>query len=133
MLPNLQRAYPQELLCKGRAIHIADDNRDICRLLKTLFDEKRGYEAHFVHDGIALLSYLKENQDVDAVILDLVMPDADGTSIFDSIRSVSPISKLIVFTGFSRYEHSIFAKEADAFISKTEGVEKLFEALERLT
>ncbi|MBD3379569.1 MAG: response regulator [Candidatus Omnitrophica bacterium] len=114
-----------------KKIVIADDNKDLCEILKTIF-EKEGYEVGLVHDGFALIDTLKENQDIEAVILDLVMPEKGGISIFDTIRSVSPVSKIIIYTGYTSYQHSVFAKEADAFINKTEGAEKILEKLDEL-
>jgi len=112
-------------------IVIAEDNKDLCDLLKTILEDA-GYEVDFVHDGFSLIAYLKETQDVDAVILDLIMPEKGGISIFDTVRSVSPVSKLIIYTGYTSYQHSIFAREADAFVNKTEGAEKLIKVLEEL-
>jgi CheY-like chemotaxis protein len=115
-------------ICK---VVIAEDNRDLCDLLKDIL-EGEGYEVAFVHDGFALVSHLRETQDVDVVILDLIMPEKGGISIFDTVRSVSPASKLIIYTGYTSYQHSVFAREADAFINKTAGPEKLLETLKEL-
>lgn len=114
-----------------KKVVIADDNVDLCALLKDILEDE-GYKVDFVHDGFSLLAYLKEEQDIDAVILDLVMPERGGISIFDTVRSVSPASKLIIYTGYSSYKDSIFAKEADAFINKTEGAERLISILKEL-
>ncbi len=114
-----------------RKIVIAEDNRELCDVLKAIL-EGEGYEVDFVHDGFSLLAYLRETQDVDAVILDLIMPERGGISIFDTIRSVSPASKLIIYTGYTSYRHSIFARESDAFINKTDGAEKLLAVLKEL-
>ncbi|MFH1394650.1 MAG: response regulator [Candidatus Omnitrophota bacterium] len=114
-----------------KKIVIADDNYELCDILKTIL-ESENYEVAFVHDGFALIAYLKETQDVDAIILDLIMPRKGGISIFETVRSVSPASKLIIYTGYPDYKHSIFGREADAFVDKTEGAERLLEVLEEL-
>lgn len=114
-----------------KKIVVADDNRDLCDVLKAIL-EGEGYSVDLAYDGFSLIAYLKDTQDVDAVILDLVMPDKDGTSIFETVRSISPASKLIVYTGYSDYSHSVFAREADAFINKTEGAIRLLKVLEEL-
>ncbi|MBU1895011.1 MAG: hypothetical protein KJ983_04285, partial [Candidatus Omnitrophica bacterium] len=59
-------------------------------------------------------------------------PRKGGISIFETVRSVSPASKLIIYTGFSDYKHSVFGREADAFVDKTEGAERLLEVLKEL-
>ena len=114
-----------------KKIVIAEDNLDLCELLKDILEEE-GYIVDTVHDGFSLISYLKEKQDIDAVVLDLVMPEKGGISIFETIRSVSPASKLLIYTGYNSYSHSVFAKEADAFVSKSEGSEKLLEELKNI-
>ncbi len=114
-----------------RKIVIADDNYELCDVLKTIL-EAENYEVAFVHDGFSLISYLKETQDVDAIILDLIMPRRGGISIFETVRSISPASKLIIYTGYPDYKHSIFGREADAFVDKTEGAERLLEILKEL-
>jgi two-component system OmpR family response regulator len=114
-----------------RRIVIADDNIELCDILKTIL-EGEGYRVDTVHDGFALISFLKINQDVDVVILDLIMPERGGITIFDTVRSVSPASKLIIYTGYTSYRHSVFAREADAFLSKTDGPEKLLGTIKEL-
>ena len=114
-----------------KRIVIAEDNLDLCDILKTILEDN-GYEVHLVHDGYSLIAYLKEDQEVDAVILDLIMPEKGGISIFDTVRSISPVSCLIIYTGYTSYRHSVFAREADAFINKTEGPQKILKVLSEL-
>ncbi len=114
-----------------KRIVIADDNRELCILMKTILEEE-GYGVDFVHDGFALIAYLKETQDIDVIILDLIMPERGGISILNTIRSVSPVSKIIIYTGYTSYRHSVFAREADAFISKGEGAEKIIKTIQSL-
>ncbi|HNX90505.1 MAG TPA: response regulator [Candidatus Omnitrophota bacterium] len=112
-------------------IILADDNEDICDLVEDAL-MRAGYTVESVSNGFSLITYLKENQDVDAVILDLVMPEKGGESVFDTIRSISPISKIIIYTGYSRYRYSAMGKNADAFIEKTEGIDKIIQTLKEL-
>lgn len=114
-----------------KKIIIAEDNIELCELLSTILTAE-GYYPDFVHDGFALINYLKGNQDVEVVILDLMMPDKDGLSIFDTIFSVSPASKVIIYSGYTSYSHSVLAKRAYAFINKADGVEKLLESLKEI-
>ncbi len=114
-----------------KKVVIADDNKELCEILQLIL-ENEGYEVDYVHDGFSLIDYLKQIQDIDAVVLDLIMPEKGGISIFDTVRSISPASKLLIYTGYTRYEDSIFAREADAFINKTAGPELLIETLNDL-
>ena len=118
-------------MADGVKIIIADDSKEICQILETILT-REGYIVEYVHDGLALLTYLKTNQDMDVVILDLIMPERGGVSVFESVRSVSPASKLIIYTGYSNYKHSIFGREADAFVNKADGVKTLLGVIEDL-
>jgi len=110
---------------------VADDDRELCDLVKTAL-ERKGYEVKVVNDGFELIAELRENQDIDAIVLDLVMPEKGGISVFETIRSVSPASKLIIYTGHTDYRNTVYGREADAFVEKTEGVAKIIEILEEI-
>ncbi len=113
-------------------IVIADDNINIRRTLKDILEEK-GYPVDVVKDGYELLAYLKKEEKLPyIVILDLLMPVKDGLEVIFSIKSVSPGSKIIIYTGFRRYENSIYARSADRFLLKTETPGKLLEMIEEL-
>lgn len=111
-----------------KKIIVADDNTELCEVLVSILEDA-GYDAESVNDGFSLIDYLKNNQDVDAIILDLIMPNKGGISIFETIRSISPVSRLIIYTGYTNYQHTVFGREADAFINKTDGAEKLLSTL----
>ncbi|MBU0570569.1 MAG: response regulator [Candidatus Omnitrophica bacterium] len=115
----------------GKKIVIAEDNKDIRELIQRAL-ENVGYEVGAVEDGFALIAYLKANQDIDAVILDLVMPERGGVSVFDTVHSVSPASKIVIYTAYADYKDSVYGKKADAFVEKTEGVGKITQTLKEL-
>jgi CheY-like chemotaxis protein len=110
---------------------IADDSEALCSSLKQGLEEE-GYVVHAVNDGFKLLAYLKENQDVEVVILDLMMPERSGMSIFNTIKSLCPATKIVIFSGCSEYRGSVFEREADAYIEKPEGLLKILEVLKRI-
>ena len=114
-----------------KKIVIADDNIDVRDIVRSAL-ENIGYKVGEAKDGFALIAYLKEHQDIDVVILDLMMPARDGISIFETIRSVSPASKIIIHTAYPNYRDTVFGKEADGFVDKMEGIEKIIEVLEEL-
>lgn len=114
-----------------KKIVLADDNTDLCDIMKDILSGA-GYEVDAVHDGFSLITYLKDNQDVDVIILDLIMPEKGGISIFDTVRSIVPASKLIIYTGYTSYKHSVFAREADAFVDKTAGPEHILKKIKEV-
>ncbi|MBQ5782785.1 MAG: response regulator transcription factor [Oscillospiraceae bacterium] len=66
-------------------ILIVDDDRNICELLR-LYLEKEGYETLLAHDGEAAITIHDENE-VDLVLLDVMMPRVDGWEACRRIRA----------------------------------------------
>lgn len=111
-------------------ILIADDNPNIRETLKDILTEK-GYDIETVADGYELLNYLK-GESPAVLVLDLIMPQKDGMEVFSAVRRISPDTRIIIYTGFQKYEHTMYAKSADKFLLKSEGPEKLIRAIEEV-
>lgn len=111
-------------------IIIADDNSNICQVVGALLNRK-GYLIETVKNGYELLAYLKQKT-TDIVILDLIMPEKNGTEILSAIRCLAPNIKIIIYTGFEEYEHSVYAGMADKLLLKSSDPEKLLMIIEEL-
>ena len=68
-------------------ILIADDDRNIVELLR-LYIEKEGYSTVIAYDGKQAISTFK-NENPDLVVLDVMMPEADGWQVCKEIRKTS--------------------------------------------
>jgi adenylate cyclase len=68
----------------GRVL-IVDDDR-INRTLLTRGVEQEGHEVHTAENGRDALDLLREGQ-YDLVLLDIVMPELDGVSVLDQLKS----------------------------------------------
>lgn len=111
-------------------IIIADDNSDIRSTLKDILIEKE-FLVETVKNGYELLLNLRKSP-AHIIILDLVMPVKDGIEILSTVKSISPNTKIIIYTGFKKYENSVYASTADKFLLKGENPEKLLEAIQAL-
>jgi len=115
---------------KKHKIVVADDNINIRQNWLDILTDK-GYQVSTVKDGYELLNYLRK-ESPEIIILDMIMPDKDGIEIFSSIKSIVPSSKIIIYTGFERYEHSVYAGIADKFLLKSDNPEILLKEIEEL-
>src|SRR5687768_17021980 len=82
-------------------ILIVDDNADSCESLAVLFRDA-GHKVECAPNGReALASVLTETPDV--ILLDLVMPEMDGPSFLEVVRSYLRIHSLpvVVFTALT--------------------------------
>ena len=116
---------------KSAKIVVADDNPGICQTLKDILEEK-GYQVDTVKNGYELITYLRGNNP-HLVILDLMMPEKDGTEVFNMIKSIQSNIKIVIYTGFQRYENSFYAHMAEKFLLKDDHPERLLHVIEELT
>lgn len=72
---------------------IAEDDHDIVELLK-LYLESNGFMVSACYDGLD--AYLKLNNDIDVVIVDLMMPKLNGYDLIKRIRSKSNVPIIII-------------------------------------
>ena len=70
-------------------ILVADDDRNICELLR-LYIEKEGFTAVLAENGdVALKMFETENPDL--ILLDIMMPELDGWQVCREIRKKSQV------------------------------------------
>ena len=120
-----------DTLNKAAKIVVADDNPGICQTLKDILEEK-GYQVDTVKNGYELITYLRGNNP-HLVILDLMMPEKDGTEVFNTIKSIQSNIKIVIYTGFQRYENSLYAHMAEKFLLKDDHTERLLHVIAELT
>lgn len=109
---------------KNQKVVLVDDNEEMFEL----------YEHHFAQDaldwkvfrnGYDALDYLRESDDVDAVVLDLAMPTLDGLTVSQQIRfneNLHPERKPVKIAYFTAFDKT---KAIEKVIEK-ENVEKYF-------
>lgn len=101
----------------GRIL-IVDDDTKLCALLKDYL-EPFGFDVTFAHDGISGLARAQA-PDIEAVLLDVMMPGLDGFEVLRRLRSVSDVPVLML-TGRGEETDRIVGLEigADDYLPKT--------------
>ena len=109
-----------------RTILCVDDNEQSLSIRKVIL-ETRGYRVIARTSAAEALEEFQKGG-VDLVLSDLVMPSMDGTELINRIKSISPQTPAILFSGkINRYEHE---SQADVFLPK--GTYAPAELLERI-
>jgi DNA-binding NtrC family response regulator len=114
------------------AILIVDDDPVHCRLLDGML-QKLGYETVTRDNGDAALALLcdPDGARIDAVILDLVMPNLDGLGVLARLRQASVNVPVIVQTAHGGIDNVVSAMRAGAvdFVVKPAGAERMHVSL----
>lgn len=64
---------------------LAEDEEDLSRALVTVL-KHNNYSVDAVYDGAEALDYLKNGDNYDGVILDIMMPKMNGITVLKTIR-----------------------------------------------
>jgi DNA-binding response OmpR family regulator len=107
---------------------VVDDDRKLCRLIKDYL-EPMGYEVMTVHSGTEALAKATEEK-LDAVILDVMMPEMDGLEVLRRLRAISNVPVLML-TGLGEESDRIVGLEmgADDYLPKTFSTRELLARL----
>ena len=99
-----------------RKILIVDDEAEASRLLQKLLERTGRYSVSVENDGTKAMDRVVEFKP-DMVLLDIVMPHIDGTSIAASIRSHPQLhaTPVIFLTGIVPRERSMAHKKLGNF------------------
>lgn len=81
-------------MAEGRMIHIliVDDEKSICDLIDMNLTAA-GYRCKSVQDGLAAI-HLMEEETFDLILLDIMLPGADG---FDIMEYIKPLQTPVIF------------------------------------
>jgi CheY-like chemotaxis protein len=113
-------------------ILVIDDDAQDRGLIGAVLEE-RGYEVILAENGRAGLMSCHRQQP-DAVVLDLRMPELDGRSVLQQLRTLHPSLPVVVFSGHGteEVEQELLNRGATAFIQKAFSLEHLGLALQEV-
>lgn len=120
-----------EVFQNKRVLIVDDDNRNIYALKRVL--ENRGMETLVAKDGLECLDIMKEDHNIDVVLMDIMMPNMDGYETMSIIRNEMKLTDLpiIALTAKAMKNDRDKSLEAGAsdYISKPLNLEQLFSVL----
>ena len=125
---------PTERLCH---ILVADDEPHIGRIIKMKL-EQGPFRVSLAYDGQEALDFVNNNEEkVDLVLLDLMMPKLSGLDVLKRIREQERFKSLpgIILTagGDAKHERDALALGATEFLTKPFSPKKLYALVARLT
>jgi two-component system, OmpR family, copper resistance phosphate regulon response regulator CusR len=111
-------------------ILVVEDNKDLNMILVKRL-EHEGFLVDSLTDGYALLGRLKDGEEPDAVILDLMLPGRSGLELLNTIVSRWSKTRVFIFSAHSQYEkrHILKDHQISGYICKSDGIDKLIEKI----
>ncbi|OGO00408.1 MAG: hypothetical protein A2Y58_05915 [Chloroflexi bacterium RBG_13_51_52] len=113
------------------SILVVDDDLDFLGIIRKILENK-GYKTSTVPSASEALSLL-EKQFYNAVILDISLPDADGTELLPKILELHPYILAIMLTGHSSVKNAVESlnRGAFAYLEKPLNPENLLSVINR--
>jgi len=108
---------------------VVDDDKGITGSLSMLL-ESEGYRTDVAHTVKEAIEKSNEN-DYNLAILDIKLPDGEGTSILKILQETSPKTMKIMLTGYPILENAINSLNygADAYFVKPVDLDKLLKTI----
>jgi PAS domain S-box-containing protein len=131
---SVEGGQPAVPVGHGELILVVDDELPILEVARKTLEEN-GYKVLIASDGAeALARYAEHRKEVDAVLIDMVMPYLDGAATIRALRKLNPDVKIIASSGLAAND-KLF-EDADVgvrtFLSKPYSAEKLLRALSEI-
>ena len=100
------------------SILIVDDNEGILETLSAILEEK-GYDTDTAKNGREAIEKSKKNF-YDLALLDIKLPDMEGTKLLTEMKETKPKMVKIMMTGYASLQNAVEALNlgADAYITK---------------
>jgi len=113
---------------------LAEDDAHIAKLVEFILT-KRGYEVTAVADGTQAIARLDEKS-WDLILLDVMMPGADGWTVLRSVRASDGLKNVPVLMLTAKGSHKDIATAAelgvDDYLTKPFDPDVLFEKVKKL-
>lgn len=102
-----------------KTVMIVDDQDELRESISTYL-QNEGYQTVNAHNGNDALRLLKENQNVDIILLDVMMPEKDGYETLRELRSAKNRTPVIMLTAKTDEIDKLLGLEigADDYITK---------------
>lgn len=113
-----------------RHVLLVDNDKRVLALLSGILEEG-GFLVSNANDGRRALDIVSE-VNVDAVVLDLVMPEMDGLAVLERLKQIEPALPVIMLSGHGTIERAVRAVKMGAFdfLEKPVSSQKIIVALE---
>lgn len=110
--------FQEEELSRMRVL-IVDDDREIVELLN-IYLKNEGYDVVKAYNGQQALNYIKNDEEIELVILDVMMPKINGIEVVEKLREANHSIPVIILSAKSSDNDKIqgLISGADDYVTK---------------
>ena len=110
-----------------------DDNADVCAAIRSYVSDRAQFEWLGQADRADGAVALVESQRPNVVILDIDMPGRSAIEVIPELSRLGAGARVIIFSGYCRRAliESALEGGAWAYVSKNDGEDALFDAIDR--
>ena len=115
-------------------VMIVDDDRDFLTMAEEMLSAC-GYNVVSASSGMqALEIYRLDQGNIDIVLLDMIMPEMDGSRLFREIKKLNPGVRAVLCSGFSIDEQAreILSEGIEGYLQKPFQIRDLFRVISRI-
>ena len=126
-----EKSFPKRRIKGDVALLLVDDEDLIIDVGEQML-RKLGYEVLLASGGEKAIEVYTDNQDrIDMVILDMIMPDMGGGETYDRLKGINPDVKVLLSSGYSINEkaNEILERGCNGFIQKPFDLRELSEKI----
>lgn len=105
---------------KNIKVLLVEDNKDICEMYAATF-MREGFTVYTAGDGKSAVEKF-HNKKPDIVLLDIMLPEADGFSVLKTVRKqMNPYTPVVMLTNLdaNHFEKHANFDEVDAYLVKS--------------
>ncbi|MGM9553551.1 MAG: response regulator transcription factor [Faecousia sp.] len=112
---------------------LAEDERSLSKAL-TVILEKNNYLVDAVYDGAEALEYLRTDR-YDGVILDIMMPKADGITVLKTLRARGDRTPVLLLTAKAEVDDKVLGLDSGAndYLTKPFATKELLARIRAMT
>ena len=114
-------------------ILLAEDEKPLSRAIVRIF-EKNNYSVDAVYNGEDAIAYISTGN-YDALVLDIMMPKADGIAVLKTIRSAGNSLPVLILSAKSEIDDKVLGLDSGAnyYLTKPFDSKELLAALRAIT
>ena len=118
----------------AKTVLLVDDEEIVIGVGRQML-EKLGFSVLTAENGKEALDVYKNNQnDIDFIVLDMIMPDMGAAETYDELQSINPAIKVLLSSGYGagRRTSELLSRGCRGFIQKPFNMQSLSEKIEEI-